>query len=99
MTFIRTYLFPALVMFLLDNCLQAQEIPDSLLHRLNNAANDSVKTSVLLDIGETIESTLTQKSFNYYQQALVLSDSLFTTETSEKVADVEASYQNEKKLI
>jgi two-component system, NarL family, sensor kinase len=33
----------------------------------------------------------------YYSKALILSDSLFKAETSEKVAEVEARYQNEKK--
>lgn len=33
----------------------------------------------------------------YYSKALIVSDSLFKTETSEKVAEVEAQYQNEKK--
>src|SRR4051812_7374214 len=33
----------------------------------------------------------------YLTKRLVLSDSLFKSETSEKVADVEAKFQNEKK--
>jgi two-component system, NarL family, sensor kinase len=33
----------------------------------------------------------------YYSKTLTVSDSLFKTETSEKVAEVEAQYQNEKK--
>jgi two-component system NarL family sensor kinase len=33
----------------------------------------------------------------YFSKTLVVSDSLFKTETSEKVAEVEAQYQNEKK--
>ncbi|HMK02986.1 MAG TPA: tetratricopeptide repeat protein, partial [Ferruginibacter sp.] len=33
----------------------------------------------------------------YFSKTLVVSDSLFKTETSEKVAEVEARYQNEKK--
>ena len=51
----------------------AQAIPDSLLYHLNNAANDSVKARALLNIGEAIEATATEKSFDYYQQALALS--------------------------
>ena len=35
----------------------------------------------------------------YFSKTLVITDSLFTTETSEKVADVEAKYQNEKKQL
>ena len=34
---------------------------------------------------------------DYFSKTLTLSDSLFKAETSEKVADVEAKYQNEKK--
>ena len=33
----------------------------------------------------------------YFSKTIILSDSLFKAETSEKVADVEAKYQNEKK--
>jgi signal transduction histidine kinase len=33
----------------------------------------------------------------YFSKTLIVSDSLFKTETSEKVAEVEAQYQNEKK--
>ena len=33
----------------------------------------------------------------YFQKRMTLSDSLFKAETSEKIADVEAKYQNEKK--
>jgi signal transduction histidine kinase len=50
----------------------AQTIPDSLVNKLNNASNDSLKARALLDIGETIEATQTEKSFTYYQQALVI---------------------------
>jgi signal transduction histidine kinase len=35
----------------------------------------------------------------YFSKALLLTDSLFKVETSEKVADVEAKYQNEKKQL
>ncbi len=35
----------------------------------------------------------------YFSKTLILSDSLFTVETSEKVADIEAQYQNEKKQL
>ncbi len=53
--------------------LRAQNIPDSLMQKLGAAVNDSVKARTLLDIGEEIEATLTEKSFDYYQQALALS--------------------------
>src|SRR5258705_7715768 len=76
MTFLRSYFFPALITILVCNCSYAQDIPDSLLKKLNNAANDSVKARTLLDIGETIEATATEKSFDYYQQALALSNKI-----------------------
>ena len=53
--------------------IDAQDVPDSLQYKLNQAANDSVKARTLLDIGEAIEATATEKSFGYYQQALALS--------------------------
>lgn len=62
-----------LVQFVSPNDVQSQEIPDSLQQRLLNATNDSVKARALLDIGEAIEATATEKSFDYYQQALALS--------------------------
>ena len=51
----------------------AQQIPDSLINKLNRAPNDSVKARTLLDIGETIEAVSTEKSLDYYHQALALS--------------------------
>jgi signal transduction histidine kinase len=50
-----------------------QNIPDSLLHKLNTAPNDSAKARTLLDIGETIEATSAEKSLKYYCQALAIS--------------------------
>jgi len=50
-----------------------QNIPDSLRLKLSSASNDSVRARTLLDIGEAIEATDTEKSFGYYQQALSLS--------------------------
>ncbi len=61
------------MMLLLSSVTFGQTIPDSLIHKLTVAANDSVKARVLLDIGEAIEATATGKSFDYYQQALALS--------------------------
>lgn len=53
-----------------------QNIPDSLLNKLEHAANDSVTTRTLLDIGETIEEEVPEKSLSYYQQALELSNKI-----------------------
>ena len=71
----RSYLVHALLLLPLFCCYGsgAQNIPDSLQHKLNQAADDSVKARTLLDIGEAIEATATEKSFDYYQQALALS--------------------------
>jgi len=71
----KSYLSHALLLLPLFCCygIYAQDIPDSLQHKLNQAANDSVKARTLLDIGEAIEATATVESFGYYQQALELS--------------------------
>ena len=67
----------ALLAFLFySNIIYAQNIPDSLQHKLNNAPNDSVKAKTLLDIGEAIEATSIEKSFEYYQRALALSSKI-----------------------
>ena len=52
-----------------------------------------------------IRGTIEQQSGNYkaaseyFSKTLILTDSLFKAETSEKVAEVEAKYQNEKKQL
>src|SRR5436190_15330791 len=61
------------ILLMAHNNIISQSIPDSLTYKLNTAANDSIKTRTLLDIGETIEATTTEKAFDYYQQALALS--------------------------
>ena len=75
MSFSRPYFYHVIVLITLFccNCTDAQDIPDSLLHKLNAAPSDSVKARTLLDIGEAIEATATEKSFGYFQQALALS--------------------------
>lgn len=50
----------------------AQTIPDSLLNKLNKAANDSAKAITLLEIGESIEGVAPEKSMEYYRQALAI---------------------------
>ncbi|MEP7256455.1 MAG: sensor histidine kinase [Ferruginibacter sp.] len=75
MLFLKSYFIPVAIILMLHLCSSAfaQTIPDSLINKLNLASNDSLKARTLLDIGETIEETQTEKSFTYYQQALVLS--------------------------
>lgn len=50
----------------------AQTIPDSLLNKLNHPVNDSAKAITLLEIGESLEQTVPEKSLDYYRQALAL---------------------------
>jgi len=71
----RSYSDHAIILMLFFCCcnIHAQQIPDSLHYKLGTASNDSVKARTLLDIGEAIEATATEKSFDYYQQALALS--------------------------
>ncbi len=60
----------ALLLFLY-NSVFAQTIPDSLVNKLNQAANDSAKAITLLEIGESIEVTTPEISMDYYRQALL----------------------------
>jgi two-component system, NarL family, sensor kinase len=73
-----SYSFYWWILIAIFSCLnsRAQNIPDSLIQRLNTAPNDSVKARTLLDIGETIEAEYTEKSLNYYYQALALSEKI-----------------------
>jgi two-component system NarL family sensor kinase len=73
MPFVRSYLSLLLIAIIICDFSYSQVIPDSLLHKLNTAPNDSVKARTLLDIGETIEATSTEKCLTYYQQALAIS--------------------------
>lgn len=60
-----------LLLLINSNMLYAQQVPDSLLKKLNTVANDSTKAITLLEIGESIEQTTPEKSMDYYRQALV----------------------------
>jgi two-component system NarL family sensor kinase len=68
------YLFIFCVMIFLHvpGSFYAQQIPSDLQKKLSEAGNDSARARTLLDIGEAIESESPEKSFNYYQQALVI---------------------------
>lgn len=63
----------AILLFMLCNKIYAQTIPDSMQHKLEHAANDSIKVRTMLDIGEAIEEETPEKSLVYYKQALALS--------------------------
>jgi len=67
----KAYLFLFGFLFI-SAAVYSQDIPDSLLNKLNSTTNDSVRVRTLLDIGETIEATMTVKSLDYYHQALSL---------------------------
>jgi two-component system NarL family sensor kinase len=62
-------LFNFLAFFLGNRCL-AQPVPESLAYKLEHAVNDSIRTRILLDIGEAMEETSPGKSMVYYKQAL-----------------------------
>ena len=47
-------------------------VPDSLSQQLKLASNDSVKSIVLLQMGESIEIEAPEKSLNFYHSALTL---------------------------
>ncbi|MEO7045081.1 MAG: hypothetical protein ABI091_07205 [Ferruginibacter sp.] len=51
----------------------AQTIPDSLLQKLKQSSNDSIKARTLLQIGESIEIEAPEKSMQYYNTALSVS--------------------------
>lgn len=51
----------------------SQNLPDSLLKKLNTATNDSIRVRTILAIGESIESRSTENSLIYYRQALEIS--------------------------
>jgi len=75
----------------LEYILQAEKLADEVGTRTD-----------LKEIYKT-RAAIEQKASNYklaaeyFSKTIAVSDSLFKTETSEKVADVEAKYQNEKK--
>ncbi|MEO6252231.1 MAG: sensor histidine kinase [Ferruginibacter sp.] len=79
MAFLRLYFFPFLITLFVCTDTGAQNVPDSVLQKLKNTTNDSVKVLMLLEIGESIEATAPEKSFNYYQQALMLSKKINNT--------------------
>ncbi|MEQ1676953.1 MAG: sensor histidine kinase [Chitinophagaceae bacterium] len=68
----RSYLVTLGIQLLSGTGLFAQELPDSLLRKLAAAPNDSTKGIMLLEIGESIEQTMPEKSIDYYRQALEL---------------------------
>jgi two-component system NarL family sensor kinase len=72
----KPHMIVTLMTTLTMNTAFSQDPPDSLLKKLNNAINDSVRARTMLDIGENIESRSTEKSLIYYQQALQLAQKI-----------------------
>src|SRR5687768_6356832 len=60
------------LMLLHFNNTHAQEVPDSLLKKLERITEDSTKAITLLEIGESIEVNVPEKSMEYYRQALAI---------------------------
>jgi signal transduction histidine kinase len=54
--------------------MEAQKVPDSLLYKFSTSPNDSAKVITLLEMGESIEGTMPEKSIEYYRQALALGE-------------------------
>lgn len=57
----------------------AQSFPDSVTKKLKAAVSDSARVIVLLDAGDAVIGTAPTVSFNFYQQALVLSKKMNNT--------------------
>ena len=72
MKLFKIHITYGLLLLLLINSgkLSAQQVPDSLLKKLNTVTNDSTKGITLLEIGESIEQTAPEKSMEYYREAL-----------------------------
>jgi len=65
-------LFTSLLLLLSGSGFCQDQPPDSLLRKLRQAPNDSVRVRTMLDIGEFIEAEKPRESFTYYTQALAL---------------------------
>ncbi len=70
----KKHIIHGLVLLLLINSclLYAQQVPDSLVKKLNALTNDSARAITLLEMGESIEQVSPEKSMEYYRQALAL---------------------------
>ena len=99
MRYILRYLFCIGGVLFLYAKAYSQNIPDSLTDKLNKATNDSVRARTLLDIGEAIEETSPQRSFDYYQQALLLSKKIKNNHlVVSSLNDIGISYIENNKL-
>ena len=75
MQVLQSYFSPVAIVLMLSLYSSgfAQTIPDSLVNKLNQTTNDSVKAITLLEMGEAIEETTPGNSMDLYKQALLLS--------------------------
>ncbi len=75
MQVLQSYFSPVAIVLMLSlyGSGFAQTIPDSLVNKLNQTTNDSVKAITLLEMGEAIEETTPGNSMDLYRQALLLS--------------------------
>ena len=76
MRFLIRYISCLVIALVMGRQSRLQTIPDSLVSKLNQATNDSVKARTLLDIGETIEENAPASSLSYYKGALNLSEKI-----------------------
>ena len=76
MRFLIRYISCLVIALVMGRQSRLQTIPDSLVSKLNQATNDSVKARTLLDIGETIEENAPASSLSYYKRALNLSEKI-----------------------
>ncbi len=75
----------------LQNILQAEKVADEVGARADLKEIYNTRAEIEQQAGNY------KMACEYFVKTIILSDSLFKAETSEKVADVEAKYQNEKK--
>ena len=71
--------------------IEAEKVADEVGARANLKEIYKTRAEIEQEMGNY------KMASEYFSKTLVLSDSLFKAETSEKIADVEAKYQNEKK--
>ncbi len=77
----------------LENILQAERVAEEVGARADLKQIYLIRARLEQQLGNN------KQAAEYFSRTLTLTDSLFKVETSEKVADVEAKYQNEKKQL
>jgi two-component system, NarL family, sensor kinase len=77
----------------LEYILQAEKVAEEVGARANLKQIYLIRAKLEQQLGNN------KQAAEYFSRTLTLTDSLFKVETSEKIADVEAKYQNEKKEL